>query len=196
MGRDDVTELYFRDWKHIKSCFTSEHVKTRVGPDGAKFADSESTIMLMAGEKPMVVDTSLASTTKRDSTSGDATVAMLFIGTKTNIREGAELDSILTPLLVETLRKHCQDAVWGAFVNVGVVSSHFDLNSYFGGGKMSQYALAYKVLLKDAASVPAFRVAQHAFYASAADHIDTHTCFVLFGKEALILDVGEGIKVR
>ncbi|KAJ5767992.1 hypothetical protein N7533_000575 [Penicillium manginii] len=41
-GRDDITELYYRDWVHLKSVFTSENVKTQVGPDALSFSDNGS----------------------------------------------------------------------------------------------------------------------------------------------------------
>lgn len=46
-GRVDMTELYFRDWAHLKACFGSQHVRTKVGPDGANFNDLETAIPLM-----------------------------------------------------------------------------------------------------------------------------------------------------
>ena len=60
---------------------------------------------------------------------------------------------------------------------------------------MPQYALVYKVFLKDHASVPAFRTAQNDFAAKVGEHYDKHTSFVLFSREALVLDVERSIRV-
>ncbi|OQV11151.1 EthD domain-containing protein [Cladophialophora immunda] len=150
-GRDDTTEIYFRDWEHVLRCFTSDHVKDKVGPDGANFADYEANIVLMAREKDVHVPTRLAS--RRENTGvdeADATVALYFIS--------------------------------------------FDLSSYFGGQGMPRYCLVYKVFLKDRASVPIFRRSQHVFEASAKEHVDLHTCFVLFAQEVLVMDMSKDIR--
>lgn len=58
-GRDDTTELFFRDWQHVRSCFTSDYVKQKIAPDGPFFADFESSIIMMAYEKPCPIQTRL-----------------------------------------------------------------------------------------------------------------------------------------
>ncbi|CAI7667536.1 unnamed protein product [Penicillium manginii] len=56
-GRDDITELYYSDWAHLKSVFTSEHVKTQVGPDALNFSDMEAQLPMMACEKSLPLRT-------------------------------------------------------------------------------------------------------------------------------------------
>lgn len=193
VGRDDTSELYFRDWDHILACFQSDHVKTKVGPDSPFFADFETSITLMATEKHLHLQTKLHTTKMGVSLGeGDATVAMFWIARSDGQREGKELEEQLSPFLVNALESHAQEEAWGLLVSIGAISSRFDLNAYFGGSKMPQYALVYKVFLKDSASVPVVRKAQTAFTKSAEGLFDPHTSFVLFGKEALIMDMENG----
>ncbi|KAK2055996.1 hypothetical protein LY76DRAFT_577090 [Colletotrichum caudatum] len=194
-GRDDTTELYYRDWDHVSTVFDSDHVKQTVGPDAIFFADFESSIVLMAREERVVTTTRLASERADVSLDkGDATVAMYFISTPDNAVEGQTLHATLTPLLVKAIEQDCQDEVWGVIANIGVVSKKFDPNPYFGGAGMPQYCLVYKVFLKDRASAPSFRKSQKSFASAAKDVIDTSESFVLFGTEALIMDSGKGTR--
>jgi len=126
---------------------------------------------------------------------GDATVATFFLSTSDNEKEGANLEKMVTPAFKSALEEQCQDDVYGLIVNVGVVSSKFDLNAYFGGADMPQYALVYKAFMKDNSSVTAVRKAQKALMKVMGDQLDPHDSFVTFGREALIMDVDKGYKV-
>lgn len=198
-GRDDTTELYFRDWEHVLRCFTSDHVREKVGPDGAFFSDYETNIVLMAHEKDVPVPTRLASQRGARNTTGvddaDATVALYFISGAQHETNGEQLEATLTPLLIDALEQHCHDDVWRLMANVGVKSDKFELASYFGGQDMPPYCLVYKIFLKDRASVPVFRRSQHRFEDSAKENMDLHTSFVLFAEEALIMDMSRDIRV-
>lgn len=197
-GRDDVTELFFRDWGHVMSCFSSDHVKEKVGPDGVQFADFETNVVLMAYEKDVDIATRLASRRVElglDKLQGHATVAQYFISSVKHGSEGQELEATLTPFLRAALEQHCDDEVWGLRVDVGVESDKFDLAAYFGGGGMPRFCLVYKIFLKDHASVTKFRRSQHSFEADAQAHFDLNASFVLFAEEALVMDVEEDIKV-
>lgn len=167
--------------------------KEKVGPDGARFADYETNILLIAHEKDMDVSTRLSSRRVEfglDNLEGSETVALYFISSGRHETEGQQLEATLTPLLIGALEQHCHDGVPRLIANIGTESERFDLASYFGGGNMPRYCLVYKIFLKGRASVLIFR-SQHNFEATAQEHVDIHTCFVLFGVEALIMDVGE-----
>ncbi|KAL6362007.1 hypothetical protein LRP88_05490 [Fusarium phalaenopsidis] len=200
VGRDDTTELFFRDWDHVKTCFSSEFVKTIIGPDGPLFADFETSVVLMAYEKPIPVQTTAAEERAKpgnaDLDVGNATVAMYFISTPDDVRDGTKLEQVVTPLLLKSLEAHCQANVRGVVCNVGAVSDKFDLNAYFGGADMPQYALVYKLFLTGAGSVTALRRAQSEFEetASRQGFVDLHKSFILFSHEALVMDVGNGIR--
>jgi EthD domain len=136
-GRDDTTELFFRDWDHIQSVFKSEYVKTKVGPDEPLFVDFETSMVLTAHEKPLSLKTRLqAEKSSASLENGDATVAMFFISTPDNVCEGEQLERVITPALTKALEENAQEDVWGLQVNIDVESTQFDLNSYFGGLNM------------------------------------------------------------
>lgn len=184
----------------MESCFSSEYLKTTIRPDGPLFADFETSVVLMAYEKPAPIQTTAAQQRIKNGNNatdaGNATVAMYFISTVDDTRTGTELEKTVTPLLTTALETHCQDDAWGMICNVGAVSDKFDLNSYFGGTSMPQYALVYKVFLNDAASVPAFRKAQKYFEDAARrpEAIDLYESFVVFSQEALVMDMGNGTR--
>ena len=109
----DTTELFFRDWDHIKRVFSSDHVKAKVGRDAPHFADFETSMTLMAYEKPLSVRTRLqAERSDVSLENGDATVAMFFISAPDNVREGEKLEKVITPALIEALEKNAQNDVW------------------------------------------------------------------------------------
>ncbi|KAJ9640109.1 hypothetical protein H2199_006343 [Coniosporium tulheliwenetii] len=195
-GRDDVTELWFRDLDHLQSVFKSDYVKQTVGPDGRFFADFETTMVLLAEEKPLSLSTKLAEQRGTSSDSSDGAIALFFISTPENERTGSKLEKELSPPLVKVLEDHATNDVYNLLVNVGLLSDEFDLSAYFGGSSMPQYALVYKMCMKQNSSVAAVRDAQKAFEKLAADRVDTSESFIVFGKEALVLDVENGIKVR
>jgi len=197
-GRDDTTELYFASWDHLLACFAAPYIKEVIGPDGPKFADFESSIVLMALEMPpLPIKTRLAGARgNQDPTKGgNATVAMLWISTPDDQRDGTELEQIVSPVLTQALEQHAQDDCWGLVLNQGTVSERFDLNSYFGGAHMPQYALVYKIFMKDNSSVRAIRRAQAAVMESCSKQIDEHKTFITFSHEALVLDCDNKIKV-
>lgn len=196
-GRDDVTELYFRDWNHLGSCFGSSLVRTKVGPDGLNFSDFETAIPLIVREKPLSLETELTSEmADKLPSEGERTVAMLFLSTPQNLREGEELEKVLSPALVTALETHASKDVWGLLANIGIVSTVFDVGAYFGGTSMPQYAVVYKVFMKDSGSVAEVRKAQTMFLETAREHIDARESFIAFGKEGLIMDMGNDIRVR
>jgi hypothetical protein len=191
VGRDDVTELTFRDWAHLKQVFSSNWVKTKVGPDGPLFADFEATMVLLATEEPVPLLYRMETTVE----DGYATVATYFLSTPDNERHGRAIQAKVQKLLVQSLDEDAKGEVYKADVNVGITSRQFDLNAYFGGGSNPQYCLVYKLFLKSAASVPHIRKAQKNFEGLVGDILDFSTSFIVFGKEALVVDYARGIKV-
>jgi hypothetical protein len=49
-ARDSVTELYWDDPKAMSETFAHDHVRTKVGPDGANFSDLDVALSLVAQE--------------------------------------------------------------------------------------------------------------------------------------------------
>jgi hypothetical protein len=192
VGRDDVTELTFRNWSHLKQVFSSNWVKTKVAPDGPLFADFEAMMVLLATEEPVPLPYEMKPTAE----DGYATVAIYFLSTPDNERHGRTVQDKVQKLLVQALSENTRQEVYKAEVNVGITSSQFDLNAYFGGGNNPQYCLVYKLFMKSAASVPYVRKAQRQFESLAGDALDFSTSFIVFGKEALVVDHSRGIRVR
>lgn len=50
VARDSVTELYWDNPDDMAATFAHEHVRTKVGPDAANFADASLSLSLVAGE--------------------------------------------------------------------------------------------------------------------------------------------------
>ncbi|PMD50689.1 uncharacterized protein K444DRAFT_604118 [Hyaloscypha bicolor E] len=170
VGRDDVTELTFRGWDHLKQVFSSNWVKTKVGPDGPLFADFETTMALLATEEPVPLPYEM----KPTADDGFATVATYFLATPDNERHGGAVQDKVQTLLVRALSENTRQEVYKVEVNVGITSM-------------------YKLFMKSAASVPYVRKAQARFESLARDALDFSTSFIVFGKEALVLDHGRGI---
>jgi len=55
VARDSITELYWDNPEDIGNTFTHEHVRTKVGPDAANFADTSLSLSLVAVEVEQAV---------------------------------------------------------------------------------------------------------------------------------------------
>lgn len=119
---------------------------------------------------------------------------MLFVASTSNDTED-DLEQIFSPSLIKALQEHAHDEVYGLQANIGIPTSRFDIRAYFGGKDMPEYPVAYKIYMKDAASVSAVRKAQKAFMKDMSEHIHAGNTFIAFGKEGIILDVENGMKV-
>lgn len=193
VGRDDMTELYFRDWDHLKACFGSEHVRKVVDPDGANFNDLETAIPLMVVEKPLSFNTGISSSSQPEE--GNGTVAVLLVAVISKDSE-EELERALSPALIKAFEIYAAGEVWSVQTNVGTPASQLDIRAYFGGKDMPEYPVTYKIYIKDSASVTAVRKAQKAFMEGMTGLVNAHNTSIAFGREGLVLDIGKGIKVR
>ncbi|KAF3036327.1 hypothetical protein E8E12_006269 [Didymella heteroderae] len=190
-GRDDMTELYFRDWSHLKACFGSEYVRNKIGPDGANFNDLETAIPLMVFEKHLELASNVPSSVSLEE--GYRTVAVLLVAS-TSEESGEQLEQTFSPALINALLKHAQAEVYGLQANISIPASQFDIRAYFGGKNMPEYPVTYKIYMKDVSCVAAVRKAQRAFMEQLSEQVDADNTFIAFGKEGLVLDVGNGIK--
>jgi hypothetical protein len=187
--RDDVTELYFRDWAHLSAVFGSEHVKTVVGPDGLNFSDIETPITMLVDEKRVHFGDDEA------SKGHSRAVAMYTVTSSDASKAPADVEAEITPQLVKHLAKQADRGITGLLVNTRVDSDRFDLRKYFGGQSMPTLTLVYKIIMTDLSdsSQAAVRSAQIAFENGAGSEIDPSLSMILFGKEGLIL--ADGIPV-
>lgn len=191
-GRDDMTELYFRDWHHVNSTFTSSYVQDVIGPDGANFADSETTIPLIVTEKCLVFKPALEDLVKPKE--GERVIAMLcpaVISQKSN----EQVEQTIFPALVQALETYASADVWGMEADMSIPAAQFDVREYFGGKSMPEYPVTYKIILKDISSATVVRDAQKAFLESMRSHIDENNTFIAFGIEGVVLDISRDAKV-
>ncbi|KAJ0416227.1 hypothetical protein BJY00DRAFT_317113 [Aspergillus carlsbadensis] len=184
VGRDDVTELYFRDLAHLGSTFSSPYLGEKIAPDGLKFAESGPPTAVLAREKrvPLKSEISLA------VPEGSRTVAMLFLSLGNGLTDSEKVEKLVSPILAHALQSQAPKDAWGLIVNVDI-DLGFDMMAFFGGKDMPTWRLVYKVLIKDRASTTNIRKAQGAFYEAAAEYINSNDSFILFGIEGLINDV-------
>lgn len=198
MARDDVTELYFRDLDHVLANMASPYVHEKVAPDAPLFADFETATVLLAREHsvPLAGQSGEEGRGAADKQSPPRDVALFFIAAPDGSPDGASLHAELMPLLTSALEEIASDAVCGLLVNIGFASDKLDVTKYYGGKDMPRYAVVYKIVMQNAASVASLRKAQAVFAQRAAGLFDDSVSYTLFGREALILDTTKGIRVR
>ncbi|GME26954.1 Dimeric alpha-beta barrel [Neofusicoccum parvum] len=197
-GRSSVTELWFRDVAHMLRNFSSAWVRDTVGPDGARFADLASSINLVALEKRVPVDAGLAAVDVVVDEAGGrhACTALYWVALPGGGRDGAGVEEGLSGVLRRALEREARGEVYGLLVNVGLKLEEFDPASYFGGKDLPKFALVYKIYMRDGGeAVRAVRRAQKLFEEETGDgRVDAGSSFILFNKEALMMDVGEGFR--
>jgi hypothetical protein len=91
---------------------------------------------------------------------------------------------------------HRSDDVARLIVNTGLLSDKIDLNACFGGTNMPEFALVYKIVMKSPKSMDVIRKVQKAFEQELVGQVDANESFIVFGREALVLDVDKAIEVR
>lgn len=191
MGRDDVTELFFRDAAHLQTCMSSEFVAERVGPDAAFFADFETAISLMAYEKLLTVTEEEA----RTSNEGEL-AALLFLSPRDKNLDGDSAEKMVSPRLLSLLQQYASNRTSSVAVNVGVEVPGLDPREYFGGKSMPVFSLVYKIHLtggRDA--VPIIRKVEAELQDAVSETVDWSSSFTVFGYEAVVLDQEKGVPV-
>ncbi|KAJ5564294.1 hypothetical protein N7513_000536 [Penicillium frequentans] len=163
VGRDDVTELFFRDASHLQVCMTSKFVAERVGPDAVCFADFETAISIMARERSLkIAEASKAPNEGELST-------LLFLSPRDNNPNGDGIKKIVSPMLLSLLQKFAGNRIRSATVNVGVEIPGLDPREYFA------------------------RKVEAALQDSISEQINWNTSFTVFGYEAIVFDQEKGI---
>lgn len=187
--------MFFNDIDHIVTTFGSEYVRTKVGPDAPFFADFETAMVLLAYEKTLSLKTDLALAHQDKVHGNDGTTAMYFLSTLDNQREGDDLEPEFSAVLIEELERHASQEATAVIASISVLSEKMDLNAYFGGREMPQFAVVYKIHMKSASSAAAIRKAQLAFEKRLEGKVDASESFIVFGKEALVLDATKDVRV-
>lgn len=181
--RDDVTELYFRDPDHLKKVFSSDYVRSKVGPDGLNFSDMETSIPWFGREHRVDLSTAAArSNPPSGDLEPDQRVALYFV----SVLPGADTD-LLAASFKKELERHAQDDARGLIVNTAIPGSGgFDPVQYFRGGDMPKYGVFFKVALQSTESAAAVRKAQLTFETQFAENLNTSESIIAFAKEALV----------
>ncbi|KAL1863768.1 hypothetical protein Plec18170_000607 [Paecilomyces lecythidis] len=189
VGRDDITELFFRNVAHLKTCMFSDFVKERIGPDAAHFADFEVAISVMANEKTVKTIEEVEVADQQEFAS------LLFLSPADNDPDGTELEKTVSPELLAALEKHASGKVRAVLANVGVEIPGLDPRQYFGGKDMPVFSLVYKVYLGGSRDdTTMIRAAEAALQKSVPDRVNWNNSFVVFGYEALILDHEKSVR--
>ncbi|KAF3398548.1 hypothetical protein F1880_005729 [Penicillium rolfsii] len=174
VGRDDVTELFFRDLAHLGSSSSSPYLALKIAPDGPKFAESGSPTAILAPEKRVSLKIDIVAPAIPE---GKRTVAILFVSfADKSMIDSEQAEKVLSPKLVDALQTHPPKDAWGLIVNVDI-DLGFDMMAFF-----------------DCSSVTSIREAQNTFYRDTAEYVSPNNSFILFGVEGLINDMDKDIR--
>jgi hypothetical protein len=178
-GHNGVTELYFDDLAHVAKTFSSDHVRTVVGPDGANFSDGGASICMFSREEAVF---------GAAATSEEGVVAKYALQGRGDVEDGTELAAKLKEHIVAAFGA-CSSSI---VVDVRV-KDELGILGYFGSKDAPAMSLVYTVYLKDKArSIPAFREALRSFKEKVDGLINKEVSFVCFGKRAVVFDSTEG----
>ena len=180
-GHNDSAELYFKDEAAMLQAFSSQYVRTVIGPDGQNFNDFVGAVAIMTHEE--ILHDSMDRLPGPDDQMLTAT--WWVQGTTSDHRKLAQE---LNPLVAE------------AFGSIGVklvanvaLPDGKDLLKYFRGKNAPHYSAAYQVYLRDRADIPAFVQAQQELEQAAGSLIIKETTFVVFGVRSVVVDQLNGV---
>ncbi|KAL0930688.1 uncharacterized protein CTRU02_214763 [Colletotrichum truncatum] len=179
-GHDDTTELYFNDISHVGAVFSSDHVKSVVGPDGRNFNDMAGAIALLSQEQTIY---------GKDAASNTGLVAKYHLQGADSPEDGSALAAELQDDILAAFAPTARTITWDVRKpdNLGILQ-------YFGSQDGPKLSLILSVYLKDEErSIEAFREAQEAFERKVGQKISKNVSFVCFGKRALIFDHVRGL---
>ena len=186
---DDITELYFESEDHLNRVFQSSWVREKVGPDGANFSDLGASLPVTVQETPVPLH-GCASPEDNDPLSVSL-VAMYFISGAADHFRSNELVSGFA----ESLQRLASNQVRALVANIPVDLS-FDADSYFGSrAGRPRFDLVLAIHLRSKEGVPAVRRAQDDFEVAYESHLNLESCWIAFGRRALLFDQDLGIKV-
>lgn len=178
-GHNGVTELYFDDLAHVAKTFSSDHVRTVVGPDGANFSDSGASICMFSREEVICGTVTPGQ---------EGVVAKYALQGRGDVEDGTKLAGKLREHVVAAFGS-CSFAI---VVDVRI-KDELGILGYFGSKDAPAMSFVYTVYLKDnARSIPAFREALKGFEENVDGLINKEVSFVCFGKRAVVFDSTEG----
>lgn len=185
---DDMTELYFSSPDHMRSVFTSSHVKEIVGPDAASFSDFSAANALLSGGDHVIWGGDAGEGTDA------ALVANYFLEAADTPDDGAGFVARVQPILLE-----CIERFGGGQVSKVTVTTRIpdpaQILKYFGGDAPSpNYSAVFTLFLKSVHSNTSVRKIQAAFEEEAGAQLKRGNEVMTFGKRALVFDQTRGLK--
>jgi hypothetical protein len=183
VARDSVTELWWDSPKDMGENFAHEHVRSKVGPDAANFADASRTLSLVAVEAEQSVPNPGHATGAKvlHYLRGAAGLALPEFFTRWASAHQRALAA--SPLATATLRR-C--------VHNQQVSEFNPMLAYFGAKDVAIYEGVASLWFDDTASVGAFRAYERALLAvnaeAGAAFYDPAQSFFVYATEVPILE--------
>lgn len=148
---DYMVELYFSSPEHMWTVFTSDHVRTVVGPDDEAFNDfGAANAMLSSGDRVIL--------------GGDVTeeidpalIANCFVEANDSPAAGTEFVAYVQPILLDCIKKLGFDQISKVVVTTRIPDSA-NMLKYFGGDAPSlNYSAVFTMYIRSLHSVPAVR---------------------------------------
>ena len=192
---DDATELYYSTSSHLLSVFGSEHVRTRVGPDAAHFADFGASNAFFCQEYDLPGFSGDGSAANEDGAE-EGLVAVYFVEAAEYHDDGTEFMTQLSQPLIDAVEEcKAQSAIKRVVVSARAPDSH-GLLGYFGiSPEMPKYAGAFMIYLRSADAVGLTRKVQKRFEDDLAPQglLKVENMFIAFGKRMRVLDFSRGL---
>jgi hypothetical protein len=125
-----MAELYFSDPDHMRTVFTSDYVRTVVGPDCEAFSDFGAANAMLSGGDIVILG--------NDTTEGidPALVANYFVETNGTIAAGTEFVACVKPILLDCIKKLGSDQVSKVVFTTRIPDSA-NILKHFGGDAAS-----------------------------------------------------------
>lgn len=160
VARDSITELWWDSPQAMGETFAHEHVRTRVGPDAANFADASRTLSLVAVEAEQAVPHPGRATGAKVLHYLRAAAGLPLSEFFTRWTNAHERALVAAPLAAATLRR-C--------VHNRQLSEFNPMLAYFGAKDVPIYEGVASLWFDDTASVGAFRDYERALLAVNAE---------------------------
>lgn len=160
VARDSITELWWDSPKDMGENFAHEHVRTKVGPDAANFADTSRTLSLVAVEAEQAVPSPGRATGAKVLHYLRAAAGLALPEFFTRWAHAHELALAASPLAAAKIRR-C--------VHNRQVSEFNPMLAYFGAKDVAIYEGVASLWFDDTASVAAFRDYERALLAVNAE---------------------------
>ncbi|CVL01393.1 uncharacterized protein FPRN_11606 [Fusarium proliferatum] len=185
---DDIVELYFESEDQMKTMFSSQHVREKVGPDGINFSDFGSALPVTVQERIIPLNKSVNALSEDVDTLSGCPVAMYYVTVT-----GGDTEDIITGF-ANSLQKFAGSQVRTLVANTPVELS-LNPDAYFGSNPdRPKFNLIFSIHLRDKESVAEVRKAQKEFEAAYGANINLPNSWIAFGQRGLVLNQEKDIQ--